>query len=250
MTDADSTARVGVTQDLITVARALQDYPGLTRALADPAASSVGRVQLIDQVFSGLSDQAREVVHQVTTRSWKSTTQLTQWIEQAAIRAAWQWAQHEATVEQAIDEVFSFGQLMRRDHELRAAVTDPNKPVSARQDLVRRLLTPVFTAPATQICLAAVAARRGTIDDSIAAFVGLGVDLVGGRLAVVTVAKPLPSDQKTRLNQALHAKLGGKLVIQEVVDPSVMGGVRVECGAEVIDDTVTSRLRQAQRDFS
>ena len=37
--------------------------------------------------------------------------------------------------------------------------------------------------------------------------------------------------------------------MQEVIDPDVLGGVRVELGDEVIEGTVAARLEQARRLF-
>jgi F-type H+-transporting ATPase subunit delta len=37
--------------------------------------------------------------------------------------------------------------------------------------------------------------------------------------------------------------------VQEIVDPGVLGGVRVEFGDEVIEGTVADRLEQARRLF-
>ena len=38
-------------------------------------------------------------------------------------------------------------------------------------------------------------------------------------------------------------------MIQEIVDPTVLGGIRVELGDEVIEGTVADRLEQARRLF-
>ena len=44
-------------------------------------------------------------------------------------------------------------------------------------------------------------------------------------------------------------KLGREVAIQEVIDPDILGGVRVELGDEVFEGTVSERLEAATRLF-
>ena len=50
-----------------------------------------------------------------------------------------------------------------------------------------------------------------------------------------------------RLQAALARQYGRDVHINEVVDPDVMGGIRVELGDDVIDGTVSSRIDDARR---
>jgi F-type H+-transporting ATPase subunit delta len=83
----------------------------------------------------------------------------------------------------------------------------------------------------------------------VASSIQVGAEQAGKSLARVTVAKPLPSEQKNRLGEALAKRLGRPVIVEEIVDPTVLGSVRVECGADVIDDTVSARLQAVRRDF-
>jgi F-type H+-transporting ATPase subunit delta len=44
-------------------------------------------------------------------------------------------------------------------------------------------------------------------------------------------------------------QLGRDVAIQEVVDPDILGGMRVEIGDEVFEGTVADRLEAARRLF-
>ncbi|HNP15917.1 MAG TPA: F0F1 ATP synthase subunit delta, partial [Terrimesophilobacter sp.] len=59
----------------------------------------------------------------------------------------------------------------------------------------------------------------------------------------VTVASRLDDGQVDRLRAAL-AKTYGELRINQIIDPDIIGGVRVAVASDVIDDTVATRLKE------
>jgi F-type H+-transporting ATPase subunit delta len=66
-------------------------------------------------------------------------------------------------------------------------------------------------------------------------------------IATVWVAAPLSDEHRERLTEALSRQHDRKIHLNVVVDPTVLGGVRVTVGDEVLDSTVEARLKQAQR---
>jgi F-type H+-transporting ATPase subunit delta len=68
-------------------------------------------------------------------------------------------------------------------------------------------------------------------------------DQAGRRVATVTVARALPEAQLERLRLALAKRFGRDVAVNQVIDQSVVGGMRVEFGDEVIDDTAAARLK-------
>ena len=72
-------------------------------------------------------------------------------------------------------------------------------------------------------------------------------DVQAQAVATVRVARPLPDAEVDRLAAALTAQYGRPVHLNLLVDPSVLGGIRVEIGDDVIDGTVSSRLDDARR---
>jgi F-type H+-transporting ATPase subunit delta len=66
-------------------------------------------------------------------------------------------------------------------------------------------------------------------------------------VADVRVAAPLDDAQERRLADLLSRLKGRTVRLNVAVDPSVLGGVLVTIGDEVIDGTVSSRMEQARR---
>jgi len=65
----------------------------------------------------------------------------------------------------------------------------------------------------------------------------------GKTIASVYAATPLPDAQIERLRSVLSATYGD-LQINQVVDPSIIGGLRVQIGDDVIDGSIASRLAE------
>ena len=61
------------------------------------------------------------------------------------------------------------------------------------------------------------------------------------------VAQPLAQADRDRLSAALARTYGREVHLNVVVDPDVIGGIRVEIGDDVIDGTVSTRLDEAGR---
>jgi F-type H+-transporting ATPase subunit delta len=208
------------------------------------------RRKLIDGAFASLSPSARATLGDALDKNWDSSASLLNWVEETSVKAAWQSADSSGSINRCLDEVFTFSQMVYHNHELRSALVDRSRSVDQRQALVRSLLAPTMAEPSVDIAVAALGSHYGTIDDALSAYLTIGAELIGAQIAVVKLAQPLDSKQKKELTAELAKRMGTTIIIQEVVDPSVLGGVRVECGAEVIDSTLTSRLEAARREFS
>ena len=95
----------------------------------------------------------------------------------------------------------------------------------------------------------AVGARSRSFDHTVETYVDLAAEQKNRVVATVRVARPLDDDQRSRLRTALTRQAGREVVLQEVVDPDVLGGVRVELGDEVLEGTVSAKLDEARRLF-
>ncbi len=69
----------------------------------------------------------------------------------------------------------------------------------------------------------------------------------GPRDAEVTSAVPLGQPEQDAILQQLRGKYGPTLDVKFVVDESILGGLIVRVGDQVLDDSVRSRLAQVQQ---
>ena len=236
--------------DLFAVVDALGSSVALRRAVTDPGASPQQRQELVHGLLDGkVSRTAVNVVVEATGMRWSGGQTFVAALERQAVRAQLLTADRSGVLDETEDELFRFDRLVESDPELRNALSDRTMPVAARQDLVGELLAHRATAPTVALARRAVAARERTFAHTIESYVQLAAAQKNRVVATVRVARPLDDDQRRRLQAALARQVGRELVLQEVVDPDVLGGVRVELGDEVVEGTVAGRLDEAQRIF-
>ncbi|TPG38687.1 F0F1 ATP synthase subunit delta [Sphingomonas koreensis] len=84
--------------------------------------------------------------------------------------------------------------------------------------------------------------RLSQLAPAIRAFRQLAAAHRGETSAEVTSAHPLSDDQVTALKQQLRTRLGRDVAIDLSVDPSLLGGLVVRIGSQMIDSSIKTRL--------
>jgi len=93
--------------------------------------------------------------------------------------------------------------------------------------------------------LVRVVARNGrlfALPSIIAAFRELAAKARGEIAAEVTSAAPLTREQVANLADTLKAKIGKTVTLSEHVDPSLIGGLVVKVGSQMIDSSLKTKL--------
>jgi F-type H+-transporting ATPase subunit delta len=92
------------------------------------------------------------------------------------------------------------------------------------------------------IKLAAKNRRLFAVRDMINAFRALAAQARGQVAAEVVSAEKLSAAQITALKQALKAALGKDVMLDQRVDPSLIGGLMVKVGSRMIDTSLRTKL--------
>lgn len=234
---------------LYAVAAVLDDNAPLRSTLADSGQLSSVREALVRDVFAGkVSDLTLEVLTDAVERRWSEDIDLVLALEQLAAQAAFTVAEGQGSLDATEEEIFRFGRAIDASAELQMALNDPAQGAQVKAAIVRDLLADRSTAATSQVLQAAVGRLHGqrldVVIDTLCELAARQRDRV---VAEVRVAAPLTEEQARRLASALTALKGRTVRLNVAIDPSVMGGVHVTIGDEVIDGTIASRLEQAKR---
>ena len=226
----------------------LAHEPALRRALTDPSAEPEGRSGLAEGVFGKhLSAGATSLVAAAAGLRWASSGDLAAALEQLGVVAIVRAADREGAGDRVEGELFSFGRTVTESPELRSALSDPARSVEDKQALVRSLLSGKAHEGTVLLVEQAASGAHLTLTNAIDRFVELAARTRGRLVALVRVAQPLGAEEEKRLAEALSAQYDTTVHLNTVVDPSVIGGIHVSVGDEVIDGTVSSRLEEASR---
>jgi F-type H+-transporting ATPase subunit delta len=238
-------------RDLFAVVDALDSSATLRRALTDPGTDERGRQQLAHTLLDGkVSKLAVQIVAEAVAMRWAGGRTLAAALERQAIRAELMVAERQGNLEETEDELFRFARVVESTPEVRDALSDRAIDLAGRRQLVDDLLGGRATEATAVLAKRAVAARERTFAHTIEGFVALAAAQKNRVIATVRVAQPLTPEQRSRLQAALAKQVGREVVVQEVLDEGVLGGVRVELGDEIIEGTVAGRLESARRELS
>lgn len=237
---------------LLSVVDVLSARATVRRALVSTGRTPESRVELANQIFRGkINDQALKVVDAAIQQRWSRPSEFTGALAELGLQAHLASAEANNRLPSVEDEVFRFNQLLRRESSLRSALTDRVAPDASKQQLLSGLLDGKATPETIRLIRYAVVERRqGSVENQLERISELAAARAKRRVAVVYVAAPLSQEHQERLQRALSAQAGTEVQLNVVVDPTVVGGIKVEIGDDVVDGTVLTRLDVARRQLA
>ncbi|NKX54562.1 F0F1 ATP synthase subunit delta [Arthrobacter mobilis] len=244
------TAPLSLAEELFGILGLLDSNAGLRRALTDPAREGSDKATLVAKLLgSTVSADAKAIVEGLAASRWSQPRDIGDALETLAATVAIGVAESKGVdgLEGLERDLFAFIRVVEADHALQRALAEPQAPVEAKTALALRLVP--NAGPEAQVLIRqAVSAPRG---HKPAALVRRFVELVAMRqqrwIANVSVTRPLTQEQIRRLQAGLNAFYGRELRININVDPSLVGGVRVQVGDEIVDSSVVTRLAELRR---
>jgi F-type H+-transporting ATPase subunit delta len=149
------------------------------------------------------------------------------------------------------NELFALARAIEANDALRDALGDAHLPAERRQQIIEELLGSRSSDVTLGLASLAVAVGRGRelpaiVDELLA----LSATQEGRTVAEVRSAVDLTEDQTTRLAEALKHTTGVDVDVRVIVDPTVVGGLVVRVGDQVIDGSVRHRLAQLRESLA
>ena len=240
-----------VGDELFSVAATLDATPSIRRVLTDPATEPDARSGLAAAVLGGKIDVATlGIVDVAAQHRWASGHDLSDAIELAGLAAHVAAADKDGTLDVLEDELFESQRIIDEDRVLRGVLSDRSIPAAHEASLIDSIFGGRVTPAALALIKQAAATRTGSFDTVIERF----ADEVAARrkrvLAEVRCAVALAPAELERLRMALSARYGHEVHLNVIVDPTIVGGLRVSIGDDVIDGTVSGRLEDARRQLA
>lgn len=226
-------------KELFSVGRVVGDSASLLSALTAFEVDATPKLALVSKLFASTGKSTQVLVEGLVASRWSKPEDLLAAIEDLGIRVAAQ-----ATAGGELDEeLVAFGRVVSLDHDLELALGSKLSPTETKVGLARKLLANK-AKPATVLVVESLLAQpRGRrIGEMLNHAAAVAADQNGFALATVHSAQSLSSAHAKRLESTLEARYGRKVRLNVVVDPAILGGLKVQIGDDVIDGSIAARL--------
>jgi F-type H+-transporting ATPase subunit delta len=158
--------------------------------------------------------------------------------------ALFELAKEERALDQVATDLERFNQALDTSNDLTRLVKSPVFSAGEQGRALEAVLDTLKIGGLTKNFLLLVARNRRlfAVPAMISAFRAMLARERGETSASVTAAAKLTETQVTALKQALKAALGKEIMLEERVDPTLLGGLVVKVGSRMIDTSLRTRL--------
>jgi F-type H+-transporting ATPase subunit delta len=165
-------------------------------------------------------------------------------------KALFEVALMESDVQQVYESLRQFADLVRSHEDLAHVLSNPAIPVASKRGLVKALLERMQPVPlplAKVILLLTDRDRAMLVLDLAVAYRERLMDHLKIIRGTVTSAMPLDADRVQALEQGLQKATGRRVILEALVDPSIIGGVVTRLGSTVYDGSVVTQLQKMKQ---
>ena len=240
--------RIG--DELFTITSALDHNIQLERALTDPSRPVEDKVAVVKTL---IGDQAHplvmEIMSDLVSRRWSRVSDIANAVEDFGVDGMMYYADYTNTTLQVSIELAELHSALLNLPVVRTKLYDATVSSEARVKLLYSLIGDAdFTKVTKRLAEHATCnLRNRRYLQTIQWLINKFSRHMGESMVTVTTATPLSKEQVEKLIAIYSAKTGHPVHINSVVDPTVMGGMRIQVGDEVTDNTVVAQLQHLQR---
>ena len=243
---------LGFGTELFQVADTLMSSGSLRRAMTDPARPGEDKAQLVGNLYGGKTASAVvDLLSGMVRSRWSADEDFGQAVEELGLASILASAQAAGRLLEVEEQLFRVERLLASDRELRSTLWNIEIDADRRAGLLDSLLADRAHEETRAIVRRLVAVpRAGSLSSALRRVGEIAAARRQRLVASVTAASPLTQAQEARLAQILSRSYGSDVQVNVGIDPQVLGGLRVQIGAEVIDATMLTRLQDARRRFT
>lgn len=240
--------RIG--NELFTITKVLDDSIQLERALTDPSRPVADKVAVLTELLGdNVHPMTMEIMTDLVSRHWSRARDIANAVEDFGVDAMMYYADATGATLQVSVELSELHSALLNLPVVRAKLYDYQATSEARVKLFHEVFSGKTLNKVTMRLAehATCNLRRRRYLETIQWLINKLSRHMGESMVTVTTATPLKPEQIKRLVEVYSAKVDRQVHINSVVDPTVLGGMRIQVGDEVTDNTVVAQLQNLHR---
>jgi F-type H+-transporting ATPase subunit delta len=240
-----------VGEQLFSFSALLDQTAPVERSMTDPSRPAADKIRIVDDLFVGsnAAPLTVEILKDLAARRWSRVDHISNAVEDLGIDcilSAADAADVTGTVALELSQIHS---AILNLPVVRQRLSDTRASAEARVKFFHELfddqnlndLTVVLAEHATREL------RQRRFASTIQWLVTKVSDHMGESVVTVTSAVALTDAQVKRIVDIYTRKLNHPVHVNQVIDSQVMGGMRIQAGSEVTDNTVIAQLQNLKR---
>ncbi|MFC7062247.1 F0F1 ATP synthase subunit delta [Halobacillus seohaensis] len=164
--------------------------------------------------------------------------------------ALFQLGQEQSNIDQIETELRTLRDIFQNNKELEKFLKHPRLSTSQKKELLNNSLKGFSKETFNTLMLLVDRHREEIILDMVDHFILKTNDLKGIADATVYSVSPLSDKEKQRISEKFAPKMGKKsLNLTNVVESSILGGIRLRVGNRIFDGSVRGKLNRMEREL-
>ena len=235
-------------EEIFGIGAAIGSSIQLRNILSDPSGEKKAKAGALQAVFGkAVSKEALEFANTLSGYRWSKGGDLVAAFTQLGVFTIAGIVAKAKKLEELEAELFAFNQALASDRDLQTAFSSRQASLEAKLELMDTLTKKKVSEAATILLRNAIINSRNVrLAVMLENFIKQVSAYAQRLVANVTVAAELSKSQLERLEASLTKTYGQEINLNVEIDPSILGGVKVQVSGEIIDGSVVARLNQAK----
>lgn len=173
---------------------------------------------------------------------------MNEYLEKRYALALYEIAEAKGEVDQYKNDLKDIVELMKSDAGFLQIINHPHISTARKKETFEELFkNKIDTELLSFLFLLIDKGRINTLDEKLNEFEKIQLERNNEVIAKIKTVIPLDDEDRKNLIENLNKKYNKKIILKEEIDKSIIGGVFVMVGDEVIDGTIKLKLEEMRK---
>jgi F-type H+-transporting ATPase subunit delta len=165
-------------------------------------------------------------------------------------KALFELAKDKNIVAQVETDLQAIVQSIEDHADLQKLLSHPNIDSVKKTELLTTLFQgKVADAVLNTVCLLVQRRRESILSELLTDYVKIANEALGQAKAIVSTPIALTSQESQQIAASFSQLTGKKIQVEQVIDPSLLGGIQVRIGDRLYDGSLSGKLQRLQASF-